>query len=287
MKRRLGQSDKLERLPGQPSYREVMHPIVELDGLEVRFGSRVILKQLKASLTGRSIGLLGPNGAGKSTLLNTLLGFHQPSAGTARILGRDIRTHAGEVRSLIGYMPENDAFIAAMSGVHFVRLMAELAGLPPRARPGARPRSVLLRGPGRSPLPRPGHLLAGHEAGRQAGAGHRARAQAAVSRRADQRARPAGAHAHDPAHPGNPRPRRSAPDPLLAPAARRGRVLRPGADPQRRQRGRLLQPGRGAPRQPPLPGNRNARRAQRQFPGGHRERWAARPLPACRAASNW
>ena len=107
-----------------------MDPVIELDGLEVRFGERVILNQLKAALTGRSIGLLGPNGAGKSTLINTLLGFHKPAAGTARIFGRDIRTHAREVRSLVGYMPENDAFIAGMSGVRFVRLMAELAGLP-------------------------------------------------------------------------------------------------------------------------------------------------------------
>jgi ABC-2 type transport system ATP-binding protein len=107
-----------------------MDPVIELDGLEVRFGGRPILKNLKAKLTGRSIGLLGPNGAGKSTLINTLLGFHKPSAGTARVFGRDIRTHAREVRSLIGYMPENDAFIAKMSGVRFVRLMAELAGLP-------------------------------------------------------------------------------------------------------------------------------------------------------------
>jgi ABC-2 type transport system ATP-binding protein len=107
-----------------------MNPLIELDGLEVRFGSRAILKGLKATLTGRAIGLLGPNGAGKSTLLNTLLGFHKPSAGTARIFGRDIRTHAREVRGLIGYMPENDAFISTMSGVRFVRLMAELAGLP-------------------------------------------------------------------------------------------------------------------------------------------------------------
>ena len=96
----------------------------------MRFGDRAILKKLNASLTGRSIGLLGPNGAGKSTLLNTLLGFHQPFSGTARIFGQDIRTHARQVRSLIGYMPENDAFIAGMSGVRFVRLMAELAGLP-------------------------------------------------------------------------------------------------------------------------------------------------------------
>jgi len=108
-----------------------MEPVIELDGLEVRFGKRTILNKLKASLTGRSIGLLGPNGAGKSTLLNTLLGFYKPSSGTARIFGRDIRTHAREVRSLIGFMPENDSFISTMSGVRFVRLMAELAGLPP------------------------------------------------------------------------------------------------------------------------------------------------------------
>ncbi|MBS1857507.1 MAG: ABC transporter ATP-binding protein [Acidobacteria bacterium] len=107
-----------------------MDPVIELDGLEVRFGSRTILKKLNARLTGRSIGLLGPNGAGKSTLINTLLGFHQPVSGTARILGLDIRSHAREVRRTIGYMPENDAFIASMSGVRFVRLMAELAGLP-------------------------------------------------------------------------------------------------------------------------------------------------------------
>jgi ABC-2 type transport system ATP-binding protein len=107
-----------------------MDPVIGLDGLEVRFGNRTILKGLTASVTGRAIGLLGPNGAGKSTLLNTLLGFHKPSAGTARIFGKDIRTEARAVRSLVGYMPENETFIASMSGVRFVRLMGELAGLP-------------------------------------------------------------------------------------------------------------------------------------------------------------
>jgi ABC-2 type transport system ATP-binding protein len=107
-----------------------MDAVIELDSLEVRFNQRVILNKLKAALTGRSIGLLGPNGAGKSTLINTLLGFHKPTSGTARVLGHDIRTHAREVRGLIGYMPENDSFISKMSGVHFVRLMAELSGLP-------------------------------------------------------------------------------------------------------------------------------------------------------------
>src|SRR5580658_412464 len=107
-----------------------MQPVIELDGLEVRFGQRVILNKLKAALTGVSIGLLGPNGAGKSTLINSLLGFHKPASGTARVLGLDIRTHARQVRSMVGYMPESDSFIAQMSGVRFVRMMAELSGLP-------------------------------------------------------------------------------------------------------------------------------------------------------------
>jgi len=93
-------------------------------------GGRTILHDLSRPLSGRSIGLLGPNGAGKSTLINTLLGFHAPASGTARIFGTDIR-EAKDLRRHIGYMPETDAFISHMSGVRFVRYMAELAGLPP------------------------------------------------------------------------------------------------------------------------------------------------------------
>jgi ABC-2 type transport system ATP-binding protein len=108
-------------------------PVVELHGLSVRFGKRDILKDLTCSLRGRAIGLLGPNGAGKSTLINTLLGFYKPSAGSARVLGSDIQSDTRRIRSLVGYMPENDAFISKMSAVSFVQMMAELSGLPPAA----------------------------------------------------------------------------------------------------------------------------------------------------------
>jgi ABC-2 type transport system ATP-binding protein len=110
-----------------------MTPTIELAGLGVRLGSRTILDNLTCSLSGRTIGLLGPNGAGKSTLINTLLGFHKPSAGSARILGFDILTDIEKVRSLVGFMPENDSFIAGMTAVSFIRMMAELSGLPPSA----------------------------------------------------------------------------------------------------------------------------------------------------------
>jgi ABC-2 type transport system ATP-binding protein len=106
--------------------------IIELNGLEVRLGNRIVLDGLTGELRGRSIGLLGPNGAGKSTLINTLLGFHPSSKGTASVFGLDTYRDRAQIRGQIGYMPENDSFIGNMSGVHFVRYMAELAGLPSR-----------------------------------------------------------------------------------------------------------------------------------------------------------
>src|SRR5260370_41066915 len=105
--------------------------VIQLDSLSVQFGGRPILRELRGELRGRAIGLLGPNGAGKTTLIHTLLGFHLPSSGTARIFDRDIRGDASQIKSLIGYMPERDSFVAKMSCVHFVRFMAELSGLPP------------------------------------------------------------------------------------------------------------------------------------------------------------
>ncbi len=108
-------------------------PVIDLNDLSVKFGRRPILQNLRGELRGRAIGLLGPNGAGKTTLIHTLLGFHPPSSGTAHIFGRDIITDAKQIRSLVGYMPERDSFIAKMSAVRFVRLMAELSGLPGEA----------------------------------------------------------------------------------------------------------------------------------------------------------
>src|SRR5579863_6704173 len=107
--------------------------VLELDGLCVRFGKRDILRDLRVSLSGRTIGLLGPNGAGKSTLIQTLVGFCKPSAGTARVLGFDIHREIGKIRELVGYMPESDAFVANMTAVSFVRMMGQLSGLPPDA----------------------------------------------------------------------------------------------------------------------------------------------------------
>jgi ABC-2 type transport system ATP-binding protein len=108
-------------------------PVIELDDLRVRIGKREILRGLNLQLRSSTVGLLGPNGAGKSTLINTLLGFRKPSGGTARVLGYDVRTDVRRIRGLIGFMPENDSYIANMPAISYVRMAAELSGLPPDA----------------------------------------------------------------------------------------------------------------------------------------------------------
>src|SRR6516225_4961030 len=108
-----------------------MPSVIELENLEVQLGERTILDRLNGALSGRCVGLLGPNGSGKSTLINTLLGFYLPVNGRARIFGKEVQGNLRDLRAQIGYMPESDAFIADMSGVRFVRYMAEISGLPP------------------------------------------------------------------------------------------------------------------------------------------------------------
>ena len=108
--------------------------VVELEDLKVSLGRREILRGISCRLgvsgTGRAIGLLGPSGAGKSTLIRTLLGFHKPASGTARVLGFDCRGQMRDVRARVGYMPENDAFIGNLTAVASLRMFAELSGLP-------------------------------------------------------------------------------------------------------------------------------------------------------------
>jgi ABC-2 type transport system ATP-binding protein len=107
-----------------------MSAVIELRGLKVLLARREILKGLDVTIRGRTIGLLGPNGAGKTTLLHTLLGFHPVSDGNARVLGHDVRTQTRAIRSMVGYMPENDCFIGDVPAIRMVRMMAELSGMP-------------------------------------------------------------------------------------------------------------------------------------------------------------
>lgn len=117
-------------------------PILELQGVDKRYGELRALNNIDLSVEAGRIGLLGPNGAGKSTLLKTLLGLVKQDHGTVRVFGRDVSREPFEVRSRIGYMPEGDSVLPELTALHFTTLAAELCGLP-RAEAIARSHQVL------------------------------------------------------------------------------------------------------------------------------------------------
>ena len=67
---------------------------------------------------GEIFGFLGPNGAGKTTVIRTILGFLKPTAGTATVLGADIRDEDAlvDAKRHLGYLPDTLAFDEEVTG---------------------------------------------------------------------------------------------------------------------------------------------------------------------------
>src|SRR4249919_4399263 len=81
--------------------------VIETDALTKRYGGKLALDHLDLRIPrGRIHAIVGANGAGKSTLFRILLGFLPPTAGSARILGRDSQRLTPEDRGRIGFVNE-------------------------------------------------------------------------------------------------------------------------------------------------------------------------------------
>lgn len=81
--------------------------VIETHGLSKRYGRKLALDHLDLRIPrGRIHAIVGANGAGKSTLFRILLGFLAPSAGRARILGRDSQQLIPADRGRIGFVNE-------------------------------------------------------------------------------------------------------------------------------------------------------------------------------------
>ena len=83
--------------------------MLEVQGLEARYGQALVLQGVSLSVTRGSVCLLlGRNGAGKSTTVKSLIGLVRPSGGSVHFLGEDV---AGQepyriARRGMGYVPE-------------------------------------------------------------------------------------------------------------------------------------------------------------------------------------
>jgi ABC-2 type transport system ATP-binding protein len=104
--------------------------MIEVENLTKHYGTVVALRQVSFAIApGEIVGFLGPNGAGKTTALRILTCFMPPTSGTARVAGLDCQQHSLEVRSKIGYLPENVPLYLDMTVRRFLAFAGSAKGL--------------------------------------------------------------------------------------------------------------------------------------------------------------
>jgi ABC-2 type transport system ATP-binding protein len=105
--------------------------ILETQKLTRRFSSLTAVNDLSISVdAGEIFGLLGPNGAGKTTVIKMLTTLLPPSAGTAQVGGFDIQKRAGDVRRVIGYVPQMLSADGTLTGYENLLVFAKLYDIP-------------------------------------------------------------------------------------------------------------------------------------------------------------
>ena len=106
-------------------------PAIELAGVTKAFGEVQALAGVDLRVEpGTVYGLLGPNGAGKTTAVRVLTTIIRPDAGTARVLGLDVTTHAERVRASIGLAGQYAAVDEQLTGRENLRLVGQLCHQP-------------------------------------------------------------------------------------------------------------------------------------------------------------
>ncbi|MEZ4422805.1 MAG: ATP-binding cassette domain-containing protein [Gemmatimonadota bacterium] len=104
--------------------------MIAFESLTKRYGDLTAVWSLSLQVwPGEVYALLGPNGAGKTTALRCLATLLEPSLGTARVDGRDVREDPHEVRRRIGFLAASMGLYERLTAREMVRYFAELHGL--------------------------------------------------------------------------------------------------------------------------------------------------------------
>jgi Cu-processing system ATP-binding protein len=105
---------------------------VSIQKVDKSYGKIRALREVSFDLApGCICALVGHNGAGKTTLIKLMLGLIRPSGGAIRVLGEDPSAGEFSARRALGYLPENVAFNAALTGRETLSFYARLKQLNP------------------------------------------------------------------------------------------------------------------------------------------------------------
>ena len=104
--------------------------VIEVEHLVKAFGDFHAVDDISFSVKrGEIFGFLGANGAGKTTAMHMLTGLNQPTSGTGRVAGFDIRTEYEQIKKHIGYMSQRFSLYEDMTVAENIRLFAGIYGM--------------------------------------------------------------------------------------------------------------------------------------------------------------
>lgn len=104
--------------------------VIEVEHLVKAFGSFRAVDDISFAVKkGEIFGFLGANGAGKTTAMHILTGLNQPTSGTGRVAGYDIRTEYEQIKQHIGYMSQRFSLYEDLTVAENIRLFAGIYGM--------------------------------------------------------------------------------------------------------------------------------------------------------------
>ena len=105
-------------------------PAIEAVELVKRFGQDTAVDGVSFTVPpGTVLGLLGPNGAGKTTTVRMMTTLTEPTSGTARVAGFDVRTHPDQVRRRMGLTSQVATVDELLTGRENIRMIGGLYGI--------------------------------------------------------------------------------------------------------------------------------------------------------------
>ncbi len=103
--------------------------MIEISSLTKRYGTFTAVRSLDLVVPGGQLfGFLGPNGAGKTTTMRMIAGILQPTAGSVRIAGHDLRRDPMSAKRALGFIPDRPFIYEKLTGMEFLRFSAALSG---------------------------------------------------------------------------------------------------------------------------------------------------------------
>lgn len=104
--------------------------VLKLNGISKKFDGKTVVDHISLDINeGEIFGLLGPNGAGKSTTLNMVCSLLKPTSGSIEVFGMDASRNMKQIKSRIGYIPQELAIHGNLKAWENVELFTSLYGV--------------------------------------------------------------------------------------------------------------------------------------------------------------